>query len=141
MKFHRTTKLFRGQLDPVPLMCILFPMAFFLLFHTFLVLPGGVRLQLPVDPATATLPLDEPALVVAVDASERVYFHNQIVPVDKLGGRLAELAARPGGPKLLVIEPDQAVSWATLQRLSALGQAAGLREVLIRANRPASAQP
>jgi biopolymer transport protein ExbD len=141
MKFHRTTKLFRGQLDPVPLMCVLFPMAFFLLFHTFLVLPGGVRLELPREPGAAALPLDEPALVVAVDSAERIYFQNQIVPDDVLGSRLAEIAGQRGGPKLLVIEPDQSVSWATLQRISALARTAGLREVLIRANRASVAPP
>jgi biopolymer transport protein ExbD len=85
--------------------------------------------------------LNEPALVVSVDSSERIYFQNQIVPAGKLGARFAELAGKPGGPKLLVIEPDQAVSWAMLQRLSALARTAGLREVLLRANRAVAPPP
>ena len=47
MKFPRTTRLFRGQFDLGPFLCVLFPLAFVGLFQGFLVLPRGSRLALP----------------------------------------------------------------------------------------------
>src|SRR5512138_2187267 len=76
MKFPRNARIFRGQLDAAPLALVFFLLVIFLMLGSLVYTPG-VRLQLPV---TEGLPgMDRPSVSVAIDASGRVYYQNQVV--------------------------------------------------------------
>ena len=130
MKFPRTTRLFRGQFDLGPFLCVLFPLAFVGLFHGFLVLPRGSRLTLPSMDNPTALGAGAPAFVVAVDHAERLYFENQLTTAAALETALAARAGRPGAPQTLLVQADQAVPYGKLTELAALAQRSGLRHVV-----------
>src|SRR5262245_57559096 len=104
MKFQRTTRMFRGQLDMAPVLCVLFPLAFFGLFHHWLVLPAGTRLQLPRSSDAISLVPGEAVFVILVDSRERLFFENQFITLDQLRGRLQARTALPGAPQTLLIQ-------------------------------------
>lgn len=132
MKFQRTTRLFRGQLDAAPVLCVLFPLAFFALLPNHLVLPAGTRIQLPKTSAPRALHPGESAFVVAIDAHGRLYFENQPSDISALGRRLRTLTRPRGAPEILLIEADAAVSGGRLAEVMAAATQAGLSEVVVR---------
>lgn len=129
MKVHRTTRLFRGQLDLAPFLCVLFPLALVALFQNYLVLPRGARLTLPALGSGTTLAPGERALVVAVDASQRLYFENQVTTPDSLEPALAR-RVQSGGPRILLIQADTSVPYGRLAELAALARRAGIEEAI-----------
>lgn len=130
MKFPRSTRLFRGQLDLAPFLCVLFLMAFALLFRDFLVLPRGARLVLPAGESPSVTVAGEPLLIVAVDSSRRLYFENQITGREALESVLAVRIRREGAPKTLLIQSDQDVPYGELADLAALARRAGLKQII-----------
>lgn len=130
IRFPRTTKPFRGQLDLAALLCVLLPLAFAFLFHQFLVLPRGARLELPVGDAGPAVAPGERVLIVAVDANERLYFENQIIGWTALADTLKARANLPDAPRTLLIQPDRAVRYERLVELAGLARLAGVRSVV-----------
>jgi biopolymer transport protein ExbD len=131
--------MFRGQLDMAPVLCVLFPLAFFGFFHHWLVLPAGTRVQLPRSPEVVSLKPGEPLLVVVVDAQERLFFENQFITLERLRMRLASRLTVPGAPRTLVIQPDSRVQYGRIAQLCAVARDAGIRDVIfgVTAARPA----
>jgi biopolymer transport protein ExbD len=130
MKFPRSTRLFRGQLDLAPFLCVVFPLALVALFHDFLVLPRGARLSLPAVDAPIGVGAGEPILVVAVDSARRLYFENQIIAPDALATALRRRAAEPAAPRTLLVQADVAVPYGQLADLAALARRAGLSHIV-----------
>lgn len=129
MKLPRTTKLFRGHLDPAPLLCVLFPIAFFALFQRWLVLPAGTQLILPPDPNALAEAAQEPAYVLGVDAAERLFFENQLISDGDLARRLETLLAQPGTPRSLWIHADRSVTYGRLIELARIARDAGIQKI------------
>ena len=76
-RFPRTTHLLKGDAwDLAPFLCVLFPLALFLVFQNILVRPQGSLLTLPtLGTNAAIIPPGSPLLMVAVDAALRAANH------------------------------------------------------------------
>lgn len=126
MKFPRTTRILKGQFDAIPYLCVLFPMAFFLLFKDLLVLPLGTVLVLPGGEGQPAMDPGHPTVAVAVTASGRLYFENQSITEEKLAERLRQLPEQLGEPPVLVIYADAALPYEQVIRIGNLARDAGV---------------
>lgn len=129
MRIPRTTRLFRGQLDLAPFLCVLFPLAFVALFSSYLVLPRGAQVQLPALDSGSAIAPGEPRLVVAIDSQRRIFFENQIITLEGLEPALAQRTAS-GGPDLLLIQADVSVPYGQLADLAAVARRAGMKRAV-----------
>ena len=133
MRFPRTNKIFRGQLEAAPFAGVFFLLVIFLLLSSSLVFIPGVPIRLPEAvnlPGTAN-----PTLVVALDATGQIYFENQLIPENQLKVKLRVAAETSKEPLTLVVQADKSVPYETLQRLLLLAGDAGIKEMLM-ATRP-----
>jgi biopolymer transport protein ExbD len=130
MKFARTTRLISGRPDAAPWLCLMVPIAVAAMFHEFLVLPRGLRIELPTADAPVVAAPGERFLIVAVDAGERLYFENQPITLPELQAALAQRAAQTNAPKTLLLQADRTVSYGRLGEVSGAAKAAGLRDVI-----------
>lgn len=130
VKFPRSTRLFRGQLDLAPFLCVLFLLAAALLLRDFLVLPRGARLVLPPQDSPVAAAAGERVLIVAVDAARRLYFENQIIGREGLEAALTERSRNPGASRTLLIQPDQSVPYGELAELAVIARRAGMRQII-----------
>jgi biopolymer transport protein ExbD len=90
---------------------------------------SGLPLRLPVaDNLPGT---DKPTVTVAVDASGRFYFANQIVAEDKLKSALKTAAQKSREPLTLVIQADKAVTYDQFIHLTLLARDAGIQNALL----------
>lgn len=137
MKLARTTRLLTGRPDAAPYLCVLFPIAMVTLFHEFLILPRGLRIDLPEAQSPVALAAGERALVVGLDANEQVYFENQRVEWTELKGLLTDRARSRGAPRTLVLQADRDVRTARLSELSEVARQAGFRSVVFLTRPPA----
>ena len=128
MRFPRTARVIRGQWDAIPFLCVLFPLAFFLLFHQYLVLPRGTLVELPAGDGVRLDPAS-PRVVVAVDALGRVFFENQFVGEADLAKRFAERRAQSREVPVVVIQADRRVAHGALVRVAEIARQAGLNRV------------
>src|SRR5277367_2238950 len=128
MKFPRNTRLLRNPFDVAPFAAVFFLLVIFLMLGALLPVPG-IPLQLP---AASDLPgTDKPSVAVAVDASGRFYFANQIVSEAQLKSYLSVAAKKSRKPLTLVIHADQTVSYGQLVRLTMLARDAGIQNALL----------
>ncbi len=128
MKFPRNAKILRSPFEMAPFAAVFFLLALFLLLVVILPTPG-IPLQLP---AAGELPgVDAPTVAMAVDASGRLYFANQIVSEPKLKARLAEAERNSRTPLTLVIHADKSVTEGQLIHLVLLARDAGIRNALL----------
>ncbi|MSU36450.1 MAG: hypothetical protein EXS36_15405 [Pedosphaera sp.] len=138
VKFQRTTRIFRGQLDVAPLFCVLFPLAFFTLFHHLLVLPSGTRLTLA---AATNLPValspGESFEILSIDAQERLFFENQPIEPASLLARLRVLASGTRRVRTLVLETDAGVRQGRVQEVVSLIRASGVEYIVFSTGTPA----
>ena len=137
MKFARTTRLLTGRPEAAPYLCVLFPLAIVSIFHEFLVLPRGLRIELPQANSPVAVSPGERVLVLRLDANEQVYFENQRVDWADLKELLSARAHAPGGPGTLVLQSDRNVRVSRLDEISEVAQQAGLRDIVF-LTRPAS---
>jgi biopolymer transport protein ExbD len=122
MKFPRTAKILRNQLDVAPFAAVFFALLIFLLLAALLPVPG-LRMNLQ-PPAAADLPgVDRPVIAIAVDSQNRLYFENQIVTETVLKTSLAAAVKDAHEPLTLVIHADKAVSYEELAHLALLARA------------------
>ncbi len=128
--FPRTAKPFRGQVDLAAWLCVLAPLAFAFAFHQFLVLPRGARLELPVGDAGPTVQAGEPFLIVAIDASEQLYFEHQVISRERLLGVLRQRLAGADSPPTLLIQADRTVRLQQLADMAGMARLAGIRSVI-----------
>lgn len=127
MKFRRNARMLGGILDAAPIASVFFLLVIFVMLGSLVYTPGvPVRLPFANDlPGT-----DKPAVRVAVDAGNRLYFASQIISEADLKLRLA--AAVTNSPELtLVVQADEAVSHKETMRLYLLARDAGFRNVLL----------
>src|SRR5271156_464895 len=104
MKFPRNTRLLRNPLDVAPFAAVFFLLVIFLMIGALLPTPG-IPLQLP---TANDLPgTDKPSVAMAVDASGRFYFANQLVSEAQLQSNLSDAAKKSREPLTLVIHADK----------------------------------
>lgn len=136
-RFHRTTRLLKGDTwDLAPFLCVLFPLAFFLLFQNTLVRPAGSVLRLPIRGSTA--PVIAPGrtfLVVAVDVGGRIFLDNRLLDATQLGRelavRMARLSTAAARDVVLVLEADEGITHAAVEQLGRIARSAGIQEIVI----------
>ena len=136
MRFRRTVRVLHGQWDALPFLCVLFPLAFFLLFNQYLVLPRGVLVELPVGGDGVRLDPALPRIVVAVDALGRLYIENQFVVESELGRRLVEHRAHAPAEPVVVVQGDGRVTLGAYVRVGEIARQAGIKQVFF-VTRPA----
>jgi biopolymer transport protein ExbD len=128
MKFPRNSRLLRSPFDMAPFAAVLFLLVIFLMLGA-LVPVSGLPLRLPVaDNLPGT---DKPTVTVAVDATGRFYFANQIVAEDKLKSALKTAAKNSREPLTLVIQADKAVTYDQFIHLTLLARDAGIQNALL----------
>ncbi len=121
MKFPRTAKILRSQFDVAPFAAVFFVLLIFLL-QAALIPVSGLQMNLQ-PPTVADLPgVDGAVIAVAVDASNRLYFENQIITEAVLKTSLAAALRGAHKPHTLVIHADKAVSYDELARLALLAR-------------------
>jgi len=138
MKFPRNARIFRGQLDAAPFAIVFFLLIIFVMLGSMVYTPG-VRLNLPV---AEDLPgTDKPTIAVAMDASGRLYFDNQLIDEPRLKLKLRQAAAEKPGLTLL-LQMDQSAQGGKLVHLMMLAREAGINEsVLATLPRPLAGSP
>jgi biopolymer transport protein ExbD len=133
MKFPRNTRLLRSPFDVAPFAAVFFLLVIFLMLAALLPTPG-LPLQLPAVSNVPGLDLpgtDKPSVAVAVDASGRFYFANQIIDEKGLASRLTTAAKNSREPLTLVIHADKAVTYETLVHLTLIAREAGIQTALL----------
>ncbi|MCW5560147.1 MAG: biopolymer transporter ExbD [Verrucomicrobiae bacterium] len=140
MRFPRSTRLFRGQLDVAPFLCVIFLMAFALMLRDFLVLPRGTRLELPGAASASAASAGESWWIVAMDASRRLYFENQVTDLDQLVNALERRVAARGAGATLLIQADRSLPYGDLTELAARVRQAGVTRVILGVGRGAAAE-
>src|SRR2546423_10724120 len=120
MRFPRSIKPFRGQLEMAPFLSVLFLLAILLMFGSSLVFTPGIPIDLP---ESAELPgTTNPTLAVAVDADGHLYFENQIIEEARLKERLASAVDQSKEPLTLVVQADQQVKHKYIFQLALLAR-------------------
>ena len=141
MKFSRNTRLLRSQSDAAPFAAVFFLLVMFLMVAALLPTPG-IPLQLPVvssGPGKDLPGTDKPSVAMAVDATGRYYFANQLVSEAQLKSDLSDAAKKSPEPLTLVIHADKSVTYDQLVRLTLLARDAGIQNALLATQpRPAS---
>lgn len=128
MRFPRNVRIFRGQLDFTPFASVFFLLVIFVMLGGLVYTPG-VRIQMPVaDDLPGT---DEPTVKVAMDASGRLFFRDQLIEPAQLKLRLRHEVARAGQPLTLVVQADKDVTQEKLEGLLSLARGAGIHEALL----------
>jgi biopolymer transport protein ExbD len=109
---------------------VFFLLVLFLMLAALLPVQGlHVQLQPPV--ANDLPGTDKPTVTMAVDASGRFYFANQIVSAAQLKLNLAGAARNSREPLTLVIHADKAVAYEQLASLTLLARDAGITNALL----------
>ena len=133
MKFPRNTRLLRNPFDVAPFAAVFFLLVMFLVVAALLPTPG-IPLQLPVVSGVpgADLPgTNKPSVAVAVDASGRLYYANQIVSEVQLKSNLSAVAKKSREPLTLVIHADKTVTYEQLVRLTLLARDAKITNAML----------
>lgn len=126
MKFPRNAKIFRGQLDAAPIATVFFLLVMFMMLGNLVYTPGiPMELQLPL---AAEVPgTDKPSVSVAVDASGRIFYRNQLIERRQLREELHEVA-KTTKDLVLIVQADKNVTHETLVRLAMIAREAGISE-------------
>ena len=128
MKFPRNEKILRSPFEMAPFAAVFFLLIIFVMLSVLLPTPG-VPLQVPV--ATDLPGIDKPSVSIAVDATGRLYFKNQMVNENQLRSGLGEAAKTAPGPLTLVIHADKTVTYEQLLHLTLLARGAGIQSALL----------
>jgi biopolymer transport protein ExbD len=128
MKFPRNAKILRSHFDVAPFAAVFFLLLIFLLFGTLIPSPG-----IPLNqPTAAGLPdVNQPAVDVAMDATNGLYYQNQVVTERVLVTDLADAARTSHEPLTLVIHADKSVSYDQLVHLTLLARDHGITNVVL----------
>ena len=130
MKFARSVRIFRGQLDAAPFAAVFFLLVIFLMLGSLVYTPG-IRLQ---PPAANGLPgLSQPSVSVAIDKNGRLYFENQWIEENELRGRLRAAAKNSTQPLTLLVHADKEATYEMILRLRLLASDAGIPEAFLAA--------
>jgi biopolymer transport protein ExbD len=130
MKFPRNARILRSHFDVAPFAAVIILLVLFLALGTLLPIPGiGVSLEVPT--ATDLPGSDKPSVAVAVDASGRLFFANQMVTESQLTNGLSQAVRSTSTPLRLVIHADKAVTYDQLLHLTLLARDAGIHDALL----------
>ena len=130
MKFPRNAKILRSPFEMAPFAAVFFLLVVLLLLAALLPVQG-LRVQLQ-PPVADDLPgIDKPTVAMAVDASGRFYFANQIVSVAQLNSSLSNAVKKSRVPLTLVIHADKNVTEDQLIHLALLANHAGIQNALL----------
>ncbi|MDB6029883.1 MAG: hypothetical protein JWM16_221 [Verrucomicrobiales bacterium] len=133
MRFPRSTKVFRGQLEAAPFIGVFFLLIILLLLKSSFVFTPGVPIELP---EAVNLPgAAGPVLMVAVDREGQLYYQNQVTDEPSLKEEFEAAVSRTTGSLTLIIQADKSVRYETMVRLGLLARAAGIKVVQL-ATRP-----
>ncbi len=128
MKFPRNARLLRSPFDVAPFVAVFFLLLIFLVLAMLLPTPG-LSLRLPVgDDLPGT---DKPTVAVAIDATGRLFFANQIVNEGELKSHLRDAAKELREPLTLVLHADKAVTYEQLVRVTLLARDAGIHDIVL----------
>jgi biopolymer transport protein ExbD len=130
MKFPRNAKLLRSPFDVAPFAAVFFLLVIFLILGALLPAPG-LFLSLPSADDSSLAGTDQPTVVVAIDASGRLFYANQIVSEDILSRNLHQAAAASRQPLTLVIQADKKVEYDKIIHISLLARDAGIFSELL----------
>ena len=136
MRYPRNLKPFTGQLDGASFAGVFFLLTLFLMLHSYLAPPTGVRLRLPQVDLPNPPGLTHPLLVVAMDRDDQLYFDHQIIKETDLRTRLEERARQSKEPVTLLLQADESGRLGALTRVMAMARQAGIREVVVAARPP-----
>ena len=132
MKFPRSARIFRGQLDVAPFASVLLLLVIFVLLGSLIYTPGmrvkfqGLELPTATNQLTGT---DQPTIAVAVDADGKFYFENQQVSEPNLKKSLRDAVKKNAPqPLTLLIQADKRASYDDLLRLRLIASDAGIRD-------------
>ena len=128
MKFPRNAKIFRGHLDATPFAAVFFCLLVFVLLLRSPVYTPGVQITLP-ETSASLEGVEGPTVSVALDASGRFIFENQIVQATNLLERLRTEVARQTEPLTLVVLADKDVTVEKVGNLRDLAARAGIKKI------------
>jgi biopolymer transport protein ExbD len=129
MRLPRNFKMLRGPMDSAALtgaLCLLWMVT---ILHSSLVMPPGIRLELPEAPGVVGEVL--PRFSLAVDAAGRLVFEHQLLPESNLVARLRARTTNSTARPTLLLMADRQVPAETLARLVTLARSAGVEEVVL----------
>lgn len=130
MRLPRHVKMLRGPIDASALAGTVFLLWMGTFLHSSLVMPAGIRLELP--DAEGLWGEALPGLTLAVDAGGRLMFEHQILAETNLQERLrARLGTKGRSNQTLLLLADRGVDAGRLARLANLARRAGVAEVVI----------
>lgn len=129
MRLPRNIKMLRGPVDTSAMAGTLFLLWTVTLLHSSLVLPSGIRLNLPSAPGVIGEVL--PNLSVAVDPTGRWLFEQQLVTESNFVVRLRERVANAGTNQTMLVLLDRTAPTETLARLVTLARSAGVGRVVV----------
>ena len=131
MKYPRNAKILRSPFEMAPFAAVFFCLVILLMLGAFIP-TQGLRMQLT-PPAAENLPgVSGSTVAVAVDASGRCYFANQIVTNEvQLSNDLRQAVTGAREPLTLVIHADKAVTEDQLIHLTLLARGVGIHDALL----------
>jgi biopolymer transport protein ExbD len=130
MKFPRSEKISRSPFELAPFAAVFFLLVIFVMLFNLLPTPG-VPMQLQ-PPSANDLPgIDRPSVAVAMDASGRYFFKNQIVTESQLQSGLSNAVKNSRAPLTLVIQADKSVTYDQLIHLTLLARSNGIQNALL----------
>ena len=123
MRFPRRTRLLRNPFDATAYAAVFFLMVIFLSLGSRLYTPG-VRIELP--EAVDQPGIDQPSILVALDAEGRFYCQNQAMDSAVLKELFTSRAKQSPDPLTLVILMDKRARLEDLMLLQSLAREAGI---------------
>lgn len=138
MRLPRNLKMLRGPVDTSALAGTMLLLWTVTLLHSSLVMPPGIRLNLP---AAKGIPGETlPQLSLAMDPTGRLLFEQQLITESNLLVRLRERVATAGSNQTLLVLMDRSVPTESLAHLVTLARSAGVGNVVLATSpRPGSA--
>ena len=126
MRFRRSAKLVKGQIDMAPLIDMVFQLLiFFMLTSSFIVQPG-IRVNLP--KAVTSEAIHEKSMVILVTNSDLVYLNERPITTKELDARL-RIAAKEKKP--LLIKADSRASMGKIVEIWDMCRDAGISQINI----------
>lgn len=132
MRLPRNLRMMRGPVDSSALAGTLFLLWMVTLLHSSLVMPPGIRVNLP--SADGVLGTVLPQLSLAVDPTGRLLFEQQIVSESNLVVRLRDRVASGGSNQTLLVLMDRSVPTETLAHVVTLARSSGIGSLVLAAS-------
>lgn len=137
MRFPRYARPFRGQLDALPFVGVMFLLVLFLLLQSSFVTVPGVPIQLP-ESASAVSAITNATVTVAVDARGQLIFQNQFAREEDLRQGFVKAVEKHRGAVTLVLMADRNVPTEVIVRLVTMAHSHGIRDALLATRSPAA---